>query len=62
MDDLKGIDLVSLCEALCECVQVEGSPDHHDLALMEGVLKSMLNVTSRYIYISVTEFLVENLT
>ena len=48
VEELKGIHLGSLCEALCQCVQVAGSPDHHDLARMETALKSILNITSRY--------------
>ena len=48
VEDLKGIHLGNLCESLCECVQVAGTPDHHDLAVMEITLKSILNITSRY--------------
>lgn len=49
VEGLKGVHLVSLCEALCQCVEVAGSPDHHDLAIMETALSSIVNITSRYI-------------
>ena len=48
VNELKGLHLDYLCEALCQCIEVAGSPDHYDLALMEATLRAVLNISSRY--------------
>ena len=50
VEELRSIRLTCLCEALCLCVQVASSPDHHDLAIMETALSSIINIASRYSY------------
>lgn len=48
--EVKKFRLSSLCCALRQCLDVAGSPDYHDLSLLEEALKCIVNLTSRYIY------------
>ena len=47
--EMKGIQLSCLCGALCRCMEVAGSPDYYDLALLELVLKCVVNISSRWV-------------
>ena len=48
---LKNFRLVYFCETLCHCLNVTGSPDFYDLAVLEEALKSIVNLTSRYVQV-----------
>lgn len=52
--ELKSVQFSSLCEALHQCLDVAGSPDYTDLALLEDALECLLNLSSRYMYVHCT--------
>lgn len=47
LPEVKKFRLSALCGALCQCLDVAGSPDYFDLSLLEEALKCIVNLTSR---------------
>lgn len=48
-DSAGSFDPLALIEALCQCLDVAGSPNYYDLPILESSLECLLHLTARYV-------------
>ena len=46
-DSSGSFDPLALIEALCQCLDVAGSPNYYDLPILESSLECLLHLTAR---------------